>query len=81
VLLLVWGTHILPVFMNSVQVEETAHLPTLVPYRANVTLGFQVIESNNPFYTVEKVRQAVGAALNLAQGVSSSVSSAFGATF
>lgn len=78
VLLLVWGTHILPVFLNSVQVEETAHLPTLIPYRATVTLGFQVIESANPFYTVEKVRQTVGAALNLAQGASTAVSSVFG---
>ena len=81
VLLLVWGTHILPVFMTSVQVEETAHLPTLIPYRATVTMGFQVIESNNPFYTVEKVRQTVGAALNLAQGISGSVAVSFGASF
>ena len=77
VLLLVWGTHILPVFLTSVQVEETAHLPTLVPYRANVTLSFQVIEGNNPFYQVEKVRQMVGAALNLATGISASVSVSF----
>ena len=77
VLLLVWGTHILPVFLTSVQVEETAHLPTLMPYRANVTLSFQVIEGNNPFYQVEKVRQVVGAALNLATGISASVSVSF----
>ncbi len=81
VLLLVWGTHILPVFMTSVQVEETAHLPTLIPYRATVTMSFQVIESNNPFYSVEKVRQTVGAALNLAQGISGSISVSFGASF
>lgn len=81
VLLLVWGTHILPVFMKSVQVDETAHLPTLRPYRANVTLGFQVIEGNNPFYQVEKVRQLVGAALNLSGGISVSVSASFGASF
>jgi hypothetical protein len=73
VLLLVWGTHVLPVFMNSVQVEEVAHLPNLVPYRANVTLGFQVIEGNNPFYKVEQIRQMVGAALNLAQNVTSAI--------
>ncbi|MCB1761060.1 MAG: hypothetical protein KDI68_14915 [Gammaproteobacteria bacterium] len=77
VLLLVWGTHILPVFLTSVQVEESAHLPHLVPYRANVTLSFQVIEGNNPFYQVEKIRQTVGAALNLATGVSASVSVSF----
>ena len=81
VLLLVWGTHVLPVFLTSVQVEEVAHLPTLIPYRANVTLSFQVIESNNPFYQVEKIRQAAGAAVNLASGVSVSFSASFGASF
>lgn len=81
VLLLVWGTHVIPVFLSSVQVEETAHLPTLVPYRANVTLSFQVIEGNNPFYQVEKVRQAVGAGLNLVGTVSTSFSASFGASF
>jgi hypothetical protein len=64
VLLLVWGTHILPVFLTSVQVTEMAHLPNLVPYRAKATLTMQVIEGNNPFYKVEKVRQILGAALN-----------------
>ena len=81
VMLLVWGTHVLPVFLSSVQVEESAHLPTLVPYRANVTLSFQVIEGNNPFYQVEKVRQLVGAALNLSTGISTSISASFGASF
>ncbi len=69
VLLLVWGTHILPVFMTSVQITEQAHLPSLVPYRAKATLAMQVIEGNNPFYTVEKVRQVVGAALNTGRTV------------
>ena len=73
VLLLVWGTHVLPVFLSSVQVEETAHLPTLMPYRATVTLSLQVIEGNNPFYQVEKLRQMVGAGLNLAVGISVSI--------
>jgi len=77
VLLLVWGSHILPVFLTSVQVEESAHLPTLKPYRATVTLSFQVIEGNNPFYQVEKVRQLVGAALNLTTTAASSVSVSF----
>lgn len=81
VLLLVWGTHVIPVFLSSVQVEETAHLPTLMPYRANVTLSFQVIEGNNPFYQVEKIRQAVGAGLNLVGTVSTSFSASFGASF
>lgn len=66
VLLLVWGSHVLPVFLTSVQVEEVAHLPNLKPYRANVNLSFQVIEGNNPFFQVEKVRMAAGAALNFA---------------
>lgn len=77
VLLLVWGGHILPVFLTGVQVEESAHLPSLKPYRANVTLSFQVIEGNNPFYQVEKIRQMVGAALNLSTGISASVSLSF----
>ncbi len=63
VLLFIWGTHVLPVFLTSVQVDEKSHLPNLVPYRANVTLSMQVIEGNNPFYDVEKIRQAAGAAL------------------
>ncbi|BBO89464.1 hypothetical protein DSCOOX_26440 [Desulfosarcina ovata subsp. ovata] len=69
VLLLVWGTHILPVFLTSVEITEQAHLPSLVPYRAKATLSMQVIEGNNPFYTVEKVRQVVGAALNTGRTV------------
>lgn len=71
VLLFLWGTHILPVFLTSVQVTEQAHLPSLVPYRANVTLSMQVIEGNNPFYTVEKVRQVVSAAINTGRVVGS----------
>jgi hypothetical protein len=64
VLLFVWGTHILPVFLTSVKVDEQAHFPSLVPYRAEVTLTMQVIEGNNPFYEVEKIRQVASAALN-----------------
>ncbi|GLI36901.1 hypothetical protein KI811_14780 [Geobacter hydrogenophilus] len=69
VLLLVWGTHILPVFLTSVRITEEAHLPSLVPYRARASLTMQVIEGNNPFYQVEKVRQVVGAALNTGRTV------------
>lgn len=69
VLLLVWGTHILPVFLTSVQVTEEAHLPSLIPYRAKATLSMQIIEGNNPFYQVEKVRQVLGAALNTGRTV------------
>jgi len=64
VLLLVWGSHVLPVFLKGIEVSESAHLPDLTPYRATVKLSLQVIEGNNPFYEVEKVRQVVGAALN-----------------
>lgn len=78
VLLWIWGTHVLPVFLTSVQVDEKAHLPNLQPYRANVVLSFQVIESDNPFYLVEKVRQLVGAGLNLASGASFGGSIEFG---
>lgn len=67
VLLFVWGTHILPVFVTSVRIEEQAHLPSLVPYRAMATLSMQVIESSNPFYQVEVARQIVGAAINTGQ--------------
>lgn len=77
VLLFFWGTHILPVFLTSVRVDETAHLPSLMPYQANATLSMRVIEGNNPFYQVEKVRQVVGAALNTAQTVSAAIGGLF----
>jgi hypothetical protein len=66
VILFVWGAHVLPVFLKGIDVQETAHLPTLVPYRATVKLSMQVIEGNNPFYKAEKLRQIAGAALNTA---------------
>ena len=81
VLLLVWGVHVLPVFLSSVQVEETAHLPNLRPYRANVSLAVQVIEGNNPFYLTEKTRQLQGAELNLAQTAVDALTSGFGLPF
>lgn len=77
VLLLVWGSHVLPIFLKSVEVSETAHLPTLVPYRATVKLSVQVIEGNNPFYEVEKVRQVVGAALNTGRTAVSAIGGLF----
>ncbi len=73
VLLLVWGTHILPVFLKSITIEEKAHLPSLVPYRANATLSFRVIEGNNPFYQVEKIRQVIGAGMNIVSSISALV--------
>lgn len=69
VLLFVWGTHILPVFMTQAQVEEKAYLPSLIPYRAEASLTLQVIESVNPFYQVETARQVVSAALNTVSSV------------
>ena len=74
VLLFVWGTHILPVFLTNITVRELAHLPNLIPYRAEVDLSLRVIEGNNPFYLVEEVRQVVGAALNLGSTIASSFS-------
>lgn len=77
VLLFIWGTHVLPVFLTSVRVEEKAHLPSLIPYRAEATLSMQVIEGNNPFYLVEQVRMLAMAAINLAQTVAGSASFSF----
>lgn len=77
VLLFVWGLHVLPVFLTSVRIDEVAHLPTLIPYRANVTLTMQIIEGNNPFYKVETVRQVAGAALNTGRTVASVVGGLF----
>jgi hypothetical protein len=55
----------LPVFMTSTQIEAQQFLPTLIPYRAEVTLGLQVIESENPFYTAEITRQALSVVVNM----------------
>ena len=68
-LLFVWGSHVLPVFLTNIKVDEKAHLPSLVPYQAEVTLTMEVIESDNPFYKVEKLRQVVSAGRNTAQTV------------
>ncbi len=69
VVLFVWGTHVLPIFLKGIDVSETAHMPSLIPYRATVKLSMQVIEGNNPFYTAEKIRQVAGAALNTGRTV------------
>lgn len=71
VLLFIWGIQVLPVFLTGVTINEVAHLSSLLPYRANVQLTMEVIEGNNPFYTVDKLRQTAGAALNLGQTVGS----------
>lgn len=57
VLLLMWGKHVVPVFMTQVQIEIKDCLPSLLPYRAEATLSLQIIESNNPFYQQELKRQ------------------------
>jgi len=77
VLLFVWGTHVLPVFITSVKIDEEAHLPSLIPYRAKATLSMQVIEGNNPFYKVETIRQIATAALNTGQTVATSIGGLF----
>jgi hypothetical protein len=63
VLLFIWARSVLPVFLTSVKIDEKAHLPSLLPYRANASLSMQVIEGRNPFYLIEKARQTIGAAL------------------
>ncbi len=62
VILFFWGISVLPVFLTQAQVEVQASLPTLVPYRAEVGLTMQVIESFNPFYLTELTRQSASAA-------------------
>jgi hypothetical protein len=64
VLIFAWGLQFLPVFLTGVSQNETMHLPSLHPYRAEMTLNMQVIESNNPFFLAEKVRQTAMTALN-----------------
>jgi len=66
VLLFKWGLQsILPVFMTQARIVCKEFLPTLFPYRAEATLTLQVIESNNPFYNAEVVRQNLSALSNV----------------
>ncbi len=69
VLIFAWGLQFLPVFLTGVSQNESLHLPNLAPYRAEMTLTMQVIESNNPFSMAEKVRQTAMTALNTATGM------------
>jgi len=57
VLMFKWGLQVLPVFMTQAKIETKAHLPNLFPYRAEATLSLQVIETDNPFYNLEQMRQ------------------------
>lgn len=68
VLVFAWGLQRLPVFLTAVTQKETLHLPNLMPYRAEMGLTMQVIESANPFFAAEKVRQTVGVGMNVAGG-------------
>ena len=68
VLVFAWGLQFLPVFLTGVSQNETLHLPNLAPYRAEMTLTMQIIESNNPFFMAEKVRQTAMTALNAVTG-------------
>jgi hypothetical protein len=68
VLVFAWGLQFMPVFLTGVSQNETLHLPNLAPYRAEMTLTMQIIESNNPFTMAEKVRQTAMTALNAATG-------------
>lgn len=70
VLVFAWGLQFLPVFLIGVSQNETMHLPSLHPYRAEMSLTMQVIESNNPFFLAEKVRQTAMTALNVVSGFS-----------
>lgn len=68
VLIFAWGLQLLPVFLTGVTQKEALHLPNLMPYRAEMGLTMQVIESNNPFTMADKVRQTAMTALNAATG-------------
>lgn len=63
-IIFVWGARMLPVFLTSVKVDESAHLPNLLPYIAKATISMQVIETDNPFYQLETLRQIKSAATN-----------------
>ena len=62
VLLFMWGVHVLPVFLTQAQVTVKEFFPNLTPYRAEVTLTMQMIESGNQFYQDELKRQLTSAA-------------------
>jgi hypothetical protein len=65
VLVFGWGAQVLPVFLMTYTQKELLHLPNLLPYQAKVTITLQVIESRNPFFMADRVRQVAMTALNL----------------
>lgn len=68
VLIFAWGMQLLPVFLTGVTQREALHLPNLLPYRAEIGLTMQVIESANPFTLAERARQTAMTALNAIGG-------------
>lgn len=68
VLIFHWGLQNLAVFLTGVAQKEVLHLPNLTPYRAEIQLSMQVIESNNPFFVADKIRQTAMTALNATSG-------------
>ena len=78
VLLFKWGLHLLPVFMTKAQIEHKAFLPWLVPYRAEATLELQVIESDNPFYNYETIRQSISVMANMVNSLGAAFSFSIG---
>ncbi|TRD16111.1 hypothetical protein [Palleronia caenipelagi] len=68
ILIFHWGLQNLAVFLTGVTQKEVLHLPNLSPYRAEMQLSLQVIESANPFFTADKIRQTAMTALNAVQG-------------
>ena len=68
VLIFAWGLQFLPVFLTGVAQKEAMHLPNLHPYRAEIDLTMQVIESNNPFTIADKIRQTAMTVLNAVSG-------------
>lgn len=65
ILIFHWGLQNLAVFLTGVSQKEVLHLPNLAPYRAEMQLSMQVIESNNPFFIADKIRQTAMTALNV----------------
>jgi hypothetical protein len=61
VLLFKWGPSTLPVLLTQASIELREFLPTLHPYRAEVSLQLQLIESHNPLYLTELKRQLASA--------------------
>ena len=48
-----WGEQVLLVLMTQLQFDVKEYLPNLLPYRAEVTLTFEIIQGNNELYQTE----------------------------